>query len=73
MTLEAVIERVAAADSTADRDRLRRTVLDTIAALGLEVHPETRQVYSPAALEERMQRSRPSLPQQTGVRFRRRY
>jgi hypothetical protein len=68
MTVDAVIERVAAADATADRDRLRRTVLDTIAALGLEVNTQTREVYNPA---EGAYRSR--IPEQTGVRFKRRY
>lgn len=48
VTLDQVLARVAAADTTADRDRLRRTVLDTIAALGLHVHPPTGEVYDPA-------------------------
>lgn len=47
VTLEAVIEKVAAADTTADRDRLRRTILDTIAALGLSVD-RAGQVYNEA-------------------------
>lgn len=70
MTLDAVLDRVAESDTTADRDRLRRTVLDTIAALGLEVNPQTREVYSPAALEAELQRPRrPSYPQQTGAHW----
>lgn len=47
VTVEAVLEKVAAADTTADRDQLRRTVLDTIAALGLEVDRRG-EVYNPA-------------------------
>lgn len=73
MTLDAVLDRVAAADTTADRDQLRRTVMDTIAALGLEVHPRTREVYDPVALEARLQLEarlkRPSYPEQQNVRW----
>lgn len=47
VTVEAVLEKVAAADTTADRDQLRRTVMDTIAALGLEVDRRG-EVYNPA-------------------------
>lgn len=49
--LDAVLERVAAADTTADRDQLRRTVLDTIAALGLYV-AKSGEVYNPAEPEK---------------------
>jgi len=61
MKLDAVLERVAAADTTADRDQLRRTVLDTIAALGLEV-ARSGEVYNPAEPERRQY-----LPQQQNV------
>lgn len=47
MKLDVVLERVAASDTTAERDRLRRTVLDTIAALGLQVARDG-EVYNPA-------------------------
>jgi hypothetical protein len=46
-TLNQVLEEVAAADSTVDRDVQRRTVLDAIKALGLEVANDG-QVYNPA-------------------------
>jgi hypothetical protein len=67
MTIEAVLARVAESDTTADRDQLRRTVLDTIAALGLYVNTKTGEVYNPAPAP------RSTIPQQTGVRFKRRY
>jgi hypothetical protein len=47
MKLNDVIDRVAAADTTADGSQLRRTVLDTIAALGMAVDARG-EVYNPA-------------------------
>lgn len=47
MKLSDIVDRVAAADTTADRQQLRRTVVDTIAALGLQVDARG-EVYSPA-------------------------
>lgn len=46
-TLNQVLEEVAAADTTVDRDIQRRTVLDAIRALGLAVANDG-QVYNPA-------------------------
>jgi hypothetical protein len=62
MKLDVVIDRVAAADMTVERDRMRRTVLEVIAALGLEVARDG-EVYNPAEPE----RSR--FPEQNGVRW----
>lgn len=46
-TLNQVLEDVASADSTVDRDIQRRTVLDAIRALGLHVANDGT-VYNPA-------------------------
>jgi hypothetical protein len=47
VTLNQGLEQVAAADTTIDRDIQRRTVLDTIRALGLQVANDG-QVCNPA-------------------------
>jgi hypothetical protein len=47
VTLSQVLERVAEADTTVDRDVQRRIVIDTIRALGHEVANDG-QVYNPA-------------------------
>jgi hypothetical protein len=47
VTLNQVLEQVALADTTIDRDVQRRTVIDTIRALGLVVANDG-QVHNPA-------------------------
>jgi hypothetical protein len=64
MKLDAVLERVAAVDTTADHGDVRRLVLETIAALGLEVARDG-EVYNPAAPE----RPRWQMPEQRNVTF----
>jgi hypothetical protein len=67
MKLDQVLARVTERDTTGlDDDLLKRTVLETIAALGLEVNARNGEVYDPAP--------KPSLVpmQTTRVRFRRR-
>lgn len=54
MTVDALLELVAAADTTADRDRLRRTVMDTLEVLGLVVDPRTRRILMPVPASERV-------------------
>ncbi len=67
--LTTVLDTVAEADTTADRDQLRRTVLDTIAALGLQVARDG-EVYDPA---QGVRRAPPSYPEGRNVRLRGRY
>jgi hypothetical protein len=49
MKLDQVLARVTERDTTGlDDDLLKRTVLETIAALGLEVNTKSGEVYDPA-------------------------
>jgi hypothetical protein len=72
VTLDQVLQKVAASDTTADRDRLRRTVMDTILALGHEVAPNG-EVYNPAEGSYRPPANRVVARNENGFRFRKRY